>query len=85
MRKIFLTILLLIIVSFNSLCYALTLADLEVTVKEDVKAFIEANLDDETEYITIEELEGVEFEVLEISDDYIVVEVDGEIFLIVVE
>jgi len=82
MRKIFLIILLLILVSFNSFFYALSLADLEVTVKEDVKSFIEANLDDETEYITIEELEGVEFEVLEVNDDYVVVEIDGEIFIL---
>ena len=82
MRKFFLAVLLLVVVSFNSSIYALSLSDLEVTVKEDVKSFIEANLDDETEYITIEELEGVEFEVLEINEDYVVVEIDGEIFII---
>ena len=82
MRKFFLAVLLLVVVSFNSIIYALSLSDLEVTVKEDVKSFIEANLDDETEYITIEELEGVEFEVLEINEDYVVVEIDGEIFII---
>ncbi len=82
MRKILCTILLLIVVTFNSLSYALTLADLEASVKDDVVFVIEENLDDEIEYITIEELEGTEFEVLDFNEDYVIVEVDGEIFII---
>jgi len=69
-------------VSFNSFCYALTLADLEVTVKEDVKEFVAANLDDNIEYITIEELEGEEFEVLEVTDEYVYVVVDGVLYIL---
>ena len=71
----------LIVLVFGMSMHALSYSDLAASAKENVKTVVEANVDD-VEYITVEELEGVKFEVCVVTDDYVIIEVDGVIYIV---
>jgi len=49
---------------------------------ENVKCVVEANVDDDVEYITVEELEGEKFEIYAVTEDYVIVIIDDEIYIV---
>ena len=71
----------LIVLVFGMSMHALSYSDLATSAKENVKTVVEANVDD-VEYITVEELEGVKFEICVVTDDYVIIEVDGVIYIV---
>lgn len=72
--------MLLVVFLFN-LSYAISLDDLAPEDRDTTIAFLEGHLDD-LEEMTIEELEGIRYEIYEDGVDYLIVIVDGEYYLV---
>ena len=81
MKKKVLLILASAVLLVNSV-FALSYSELETTAKENVKCVVEANVDDDVEYITVEELEGEKFEIYAVTEDYVIVIIDDEIYIV---
>ena len=75
-------VMFLLAIAFVSMIYSMSLSELEQSVQDEVKEFIESNLDQDIDYISIEELEGVEYEILGNSEHYVIVIIDDEIHIV---
>ncbi len=75
-------VLCLLTIALVSMIYSLSLSDLEPSVKDEVKEFIIGNLDQDIYYILIEDLEGVEYEILGNTENYVIVIIDDEIHIV---
>ena len=80
MKKKFLMFLLSIFV-FVTIGSALTLDDLDITDKMTVEEYLIEHFEDITQ-INVEELEGEEYEIIFESNEYIIIVVDGTIYII---
>lgn len=78
MKKI---MLVFILVCISSFLLSITLADLDFEEQLLVKDYV-ISLDEEISYANVEELEGVEYEVIYESDDYIIIVKDGNIYIL---
>lgn len=72
---------LLSIFVFVTVVSALTMDDLDISDKMTVEEYLIENVDEITQG-NVDDLEGEEYRVLAVTDDYIIVEIDGEIFVI---
>ena len=70
----------LLVVSYVFLS-ALTFADLDIDVQYLVKDFI-IDYDEEITEMNFSTLEGLEYEIVYECDDYVVVEIDGIIYIV---
>ena len=71
----------MMILMLSSLISALTLDDLDIPDKLDVKEYLIENFEDITQ-INIEDLNGEVYEILAVGDKWVMVEVEGEIYII---
>ena len=78
-KKILLTLVLGML--FTSLSYSLTLADLDIEDKIVTEEFI-IEMDDEITQANIEDLEGIEFELVYETDEYIIVLINGKYYIV---
>ena len=79
MKRIIISLILFVMLS--SMVSALTLDDLEIPDKTDVKEYLIANFEEITQ-INIEDIEGQSYEILVVGDKWVMVEVEGEIYII---
>ena len=79
MKKIIISLMMILMLS--SLISALTLDDLDIPDKLDVKEYLIENFEDITQ-INIEDLNGEVYEILAVGDKWVMVEVEGEIYII---
>ena len=79
MKKIIITLLGILILS--SMVSALTLDDLDIPDQMTVEEYLIENVDEITQ-MNIDDLEGVIFEILYVGDKWVIVEIEGEIFII---
>ena len=78
-KKILLTLVLGML--FTSIGYSLTLADLDIEDKIVTEEFI-IEMDDEITQANIEDLEGIEFELVYETDEYIIVLINGKYYIV---
>ena len=78
-KKILLTLILGMLLT--SLSYSLTLADLDIEDRIVTEEFI-IEMDDEITQANIDELEGIEFELVYETDAYIIVTINGKYFVV---
>ena len=78
-KKILLTLILGMLLT--SLSYSLTLADLDIEDRIVTEEFI-IEMDDEITQANIEEMEGIEFELVYETDEYIIVIVSGKYVIV---
>ncbi len=79
MKKIIISLLGILMLS--SMVSALILDDLDIPDQMNVEEYLIENVDEITQ-MNIDELEGVVFEILAVGDKWIIVEIEGEIFII---
>ncbi len=79
MKNFFLS--LIVILMLSSIASALTLEDLNVSDKTTVKDYLIDNFDSITQ-INIEEMEGEEYEIFYVGDDYIIIIHKGVIYVV---
>ncbi len=79
MKKIIISLIMFVVLS--SMVSALTLDDLEIPDKLDVKEYLIENFEDITQ-INVEDLESEGYEILAVGDKWVMVEVEGEIYII---
>ncbi len=79
MKNFFLS--LIVILMLSSIASALTLEDLNVPDKTTVKDYLIDNFDSITQ-INIEEMEGEEYEIFYVGDDYIIIIHKGVIYVV---
>ena len=72
---------LLAVLMLSSIVSALTLDDLEIPDKLDVKEYLIENFEDITQ-INVEDLEGAGYEILAVGEKWVIIVVDGDIFVI---
>lgn len=86
-KKFWFSVILLlsiIIFLFNSVIYSLTLEEMKSLSSNEDKIILSVYLEEGIDYpiITEEELKGEEYIILAVSDNYIIIEKDGEIYII---
>lgn len=74
-------VVLLSLFAFIAVSSALTMDDLDVPDRMTVVEYLIEHFDDITQ-INVEELEGEEFEIIFENDEYIIIVVDGTIYII---
>jgi hypothetical protein len=79
MKKIIITLLGILLLS--SMVSALTLDDLDIPDQMTVGEYLIENIDEITQ-MNIDDLEGIVFEILVVGDKWVIVEIEGEIFII---
>jgi hypothetical protein len=79
MKKIIITLLGILMLS--SMVSALTLDDLDIPDQMTVGEYLIENIDEITQ-MNIDDLEGIVFEILVVGDKWVIVEIEGEIFII---
>jgi hypothetical protein len=79
MKKIIITLLGILMLS--SMVSALTLDDLDIPDQMTVGEYLIENVDEITQ-MNIDDLEGIVFEILVVGDKWVIVEIEGEIFII---
>jgi hypothetical protein len=79
MKKIIITLLGILLLS--SMVSALTLDDLDIPDQMTVGEYLIENVDEITQ-MNIDDLEGIVFEILVVGDKWVIVEIEGEIFII---
>ena len=79
MKKIIISLIMFVMLS--SMVSALTLDDLEIPDKMTVEEYLIVNFEEITQ-INIEDLNGEGYEVFAVGDKWVMVEVDGEIYII---
>jgi 23S rRNA-/tRNA-specific pseudouridylate synthase len=78
MRKIVIIFVLLVL---GTLCFSITLADLDFEDQLAVKDYV-ISLDEEITEINVEQLEGIKYNIIFENDDYIIVEKNGVYVLV---
>jgi 23S rRNA-/tRNA-specific pseudouridylate synthase len=78
MRKIVIIFVLLVL---GTLCFSITLADLDFEDQLAVKDYV-ISLDEEITEINVEQLEGMKYNIIFENDDYIIVEKNGVYVLV---
>ena len=79
MKKIIISLLGILMLS--SMVSAFIMDDLDIPDQMTVEEYLIQNVDEITQ-MNIDELEGVVFEILAVGDKWIIVESEGEIFII---
>ena len=79
MKKIIISLMITLMLS--SMISALTLDDLEIPDKMKVEEYLIENFEEITQ-INIEDLEGQGYEILVVGDKWVIIEVEGEIYII---
>ena len=79
MKKIIISLMITLMLS--SMISALTLDDLEIPDKMKVEEYLIENFEEITQ-INIEDLEGEGYEILVVGDKWVIIEVEGEIYII---
>jgi len=69
------------ILMLSSMVAALSLDDLDVPDKMTVEEYLIANFDDITQ-LNVEDLDGEGYEIMVVGDKYVIILVEGEIFVI---
>ncbi len=72
---------LLSIVAFVTVVSALTMDDLDITDKMTVEEYLIEHVDEITQG-NVDDLEGEEYQVLAVGDNYIIVVIDGEVIVV---
>lgn len=79
MKKIIISLMGILMLS--SMVSALTLDDLDIPDKMTVEEYLIENFDEITQ-LNVDELEGEGFEILVVGDKWVIVQVEGVIFVI---
>ena len=79
MKKIIISLLAILMLS--SMVLALTMDDLDSQDKATTKEYLIENFDEITQ-INIEDLEGEGYEILAVGEKWVIIVVDGDIFVI---
>ena len=79
MKKIIISLFAILMLS--TLVSALTLDDLEIPDKMTVEEYLIANFE-EISQINFEDLDGVGYEIFAVGNGWVIVEVEGEIYII---
>lgn len=79
MKKVIISLIMIIMLS--SMVSAITLDDLEIPDKVNVKEYLISNFE-EISQINFEDLDGVGYEIFAVGNGWVMVEVEGEIYII---
>lgn len=79
MKKIIISLMAILMLS--SMVSALTLDDLDIPDKMTVEEYLIENFDEITQ-INVEDLEGEGYEILAVGEKWVIIVVEGEIFVI---
>lgn len=74
-------IALMMVLMLSSMVLAITMNDLDIQEKMTTEEYLIENFDDITQ-MNVDDLEGEGYEILAVGDKWVIIVVDGEIFVI---